>query len=70
MLTSGRLGSLARSDPDLVEGGPVGVDVAKAFAPILKRVQTRTMTICTEAKINIKMSRNGFRMHLPKANNT
>ena len=36
----------------------------------LKRVQTDTMTICAEAKINIRMSRNGIRMHLPKANNT
>jgi hypothetical protein len=35
----------------------------------MKRVQTRTMAICTEAKINWKMARNGFRMHLPRATN-
>jgi len=37
----------------------VGVDES------LKRVQTRTMTICTEANINYKMDRNGFIMHVP-----
>ena len=37
---------------------------------VVKRVQRRTMTICTEAKINREMARNGLRMHLPRANNT
>jgi hypothetical protein len=36
----------------------------------LERVQTRTTTIYTETKINIKMPRNGFRMHLPRATTT
>ena len=36
----------------------------------MKRVQTRTMTICTEGKINREMARNGLRMHLPRSNNT
>jgi hypothetical protein len=36
----------------------------------LKRVQTHTMTICTEVKNNIKMSRNGIRMQLPRAKTT
>ena len=36
----------------------------------VKRVETRTMTIFTEAKIKHKMARNGFRMHLPTTNNT
>ena len=36
----------------------------------MKTVQTRTMTIYTEAEINRKMARNGLRMHLPSANNT
>jgi hypothetical protein len=37
---------------------------------ILKRVQTRTMTIYTEAKINRNMYRNGRRMHFPRAEDT
>ena len=37
---------------------------------LFKRVQTRTMTICTEAKINRTMARNGLRMHFPRTNNT
>ena len=32
-------------------------------------VQTHTMTILTEAKINRKMYRNGLSMHLPRAAN-
>ncbi len=36
----------------------------------VKGVQTRTMTIYTEAKISSKMARNGLRMHLPRAYNT
>ena len=38
--------------------------------PRMKRVQTHTMAIYTEAKLNRKMARNGARMHLPRANNT
>jgi hypothetical protein len=30
-------------------------------------VQTRTMTIYTEARVNRKMGQNGVKMHLPKA---
>jgi hypothetical protein len=41
-----------------------------AFGVEVKRVQTRTMTIYTEAKINRSMFRNCSRMHRPKANNT
>jgi hypothetical protein len=37
---------------------------------IMKRVQTRTMTVFSEAKKKYKMTRNGFRMHLPKVNHT
>ncbi len=33
----------------------------------MKRVQTHTMTIYTDAKITIKVPRNGFRMHLLRA---
>jgi hypothetical protein len=33
----------------------------------MKRVKTHTTTIYTEAKIIIKMPRNGLRMHLPRA---
>ncbi len=36
----------------------------------MKRVQTCTMTIYTEAKINRKMTRNSLKTHLPRANNT
>jgi hypothetical protein len=34
------------------------------------RVQARAKTIDTEAKINLKMPRNGLKMHLPGANDT
>jgi hypothetical protein len=37
---------------------------------IMKGVQTRTMTIFIHAKIGHTMSRNGFRMHLPRVNHT
>ena len=37
---------------------------------LVKRVKTRTTTIYTETKINIKMPRNGLRMHLPRAKTT
>ncbi len=40
------------------------------FRFFMERVQTRTTTIYTETKINIKMPRNGLRMHLPRAKTT
>ena len=54
---------------------PLGEALGEAPRAILrtaleKRVQTRTMTIYTEAEINLKMFRNGFRMHTPKVINT
>ncbi len=40
------------------------------WKPLLKGVQTCTMTIYTEAKINRKITRHGIRMHIPRAINT
>ena len=48
---------------DLPSGDP-------GLAMTLMRVQTHTMTICTEAQIDQQMLQHGLRMHLPSANNT